>query len=349
MSTMHVALWAVLAAQEAPAKPPPAAPTLATELAVLLAQVDYRGYDPQEARPFDPDSTRRAGASRADTWLYFALAPLRGARNSAWHGLFGTPPLEDALALPNGAYHVRLGVDFSTTDWTSEEEGGSSRFQTVHLTESFEYTYAVSGYFLLGLRLTAGELGAENEDEPITVFEDGIQLVPAGERAFGSESLTGRAKFAMSLGGAVEAGLLGELKVPLAEGEEFLTSRTVDLSVSGLLTKRWSRFALHLNVGATFPFGTPDLLIENDDASPYLHGGAAASWLMFKPFSLVAQVEFNTSPFADVTLWNEPSATASIGARLKLSKTAVLSGSVGTGLTDASSDLVVSGGVDMTF
>ena len=70
---------------------------------------------------------------------------------------------------------------------------------------------------------------------------------------------------------------------------------------------------------------------------------------MFSGFSVIAQLEVNTSPFADVTLWYEPSATASIGGRVKLSKTAHLSGSIGTGLTDESSDLVVSGGIEMTF
>ncbi len=341
MSTLGWAVWAVLAQD-------PPAPTLATDWATLLAQVGPRSYDEQEPRPWAPEGGRRMPATRQDTWLYFALAPLRSARNSAWHGLFGTPPIEDAIALPSGAYHVRVGLDFTTTDWTSDEEGGPSRFRTGHLTESFEYTYAVSGYFLLGLRLTAGELAAKDSDEPITLYEDGVQLVPAAERGFGPESVTGRAKFATSLG-AVEVGLLGEIKVPLSDGEEFLTSRTVDVAVSGLLTKRWSRVALHLNLGVTAPLGNADLLIEGDDVAPYAHGGVSAAWMALPSVTFVAQVEFNTSPFADLSLWNGPSATASIGARVKLSKTMALSGAVGTGLTEASSDLVVSAGVDMTF
>ena len=78
-------------------------------------------------------------------------------------------------------------------------------------------------------------------------------------------------------------------------------------------------------------------------------GGITVKARVFTRADGSVQVEFNTSPFADLSLWDGPSATASIGARVKLSKTMALSGAVGTGLTEASSDLVVSAGVDMTF
>lgn len=310
-------------------------------------QVEPERYGPQEPLPLRPDTGKPVRPTRQDTWLYFALGPMRGARNSVWNGLFNTPPLEEALALPEGAYHVRLGVDLSTADWASNDEGGSSRWKAAYLTESFEYNYAPVRGLVLGLRVTAGELG-EGDSEPVRVYEGGAQLVPAAERGFGAESVVGRAKYVLSLG-FLDAGLLAEVKVPLADEADLLTAHTVDVGLSGIATKRWSSFALHLNGGVVVPIGSPDVLIDVDEADPYVHGGFAAAWTPIRPLAIFGQVEFNTSPFGDVTLWDQPVAVVSVGGRLRLSATLFLSASVGRGWTEESGDLLVSSGIDMTF
>jgi len=310
-------------------------------------QVEPDPWGPDEPRPLRPDTGRPVRPGRGDTWLYFALGPMRGGRNSLWHGLFNTPPLEEALALPVGAYHVRMGLDLVTADWASSEEGGSSRWKAASITETFEYNYAPVRGVLLGLRLCAGELRQGDHDR-VRVFEDGAQLVPDGERGFGAESVVFRAKYVLSLG-FMDMGAVGELKLPLADEEDLLTADTTDLGVSWIATKRWGSFALHLNAGMVFPFGNPSVLRGVDEADPFPHAGLAAAWMPLGGFSVFAQVEFNGSAFGDVTVWDEPAVSVQAGGRIRLSPTLFLSGAAGRGLDEDSGDFLASGGIDMTF
>ncbi|HXG59896.1 MAG TPA: hypothetical protein VNO22_00850 [Planctomycetota bacterium] len=320
---------------------------LGAALAAAVPQDDLRRYGVQEPRPLDPDTGRQVRGGLPDHWLYFALAPHGGPRHNGWSGFFHTPPLEEALGLPAGTVRVRLGVDLAQTDWSSDEEGGESRLHTAYLSQSLEVDYALSGRFLVGLRLSAGELG-EGDDEPVRLYDGGQQIVPAGDRGFGLESVVARAKYVFSFG-FIDLGFLGEVKFPLADEEDLLTAQTTDVGFSILATKRWGRFAWHFNVGAVLPLGDAELFTEADEADPYVHGGTGLSWLPWKGLALFAQVEFNSSPFAEAALLDGNVIVAAFGARTRVAGNVFFTGAAGFGLTEDSGDLILSTAVDVTF
>jgi hypothetical protein len=319
----------------------------AAAVAASTPQDDLRRFGVQEPRPLDPQTGRPIPGVAADRWPYFALGPHRGPRHNGWHAFFHTPPLEEALGLPAGTVHVRLGVDLAQSDWSTDKEGGESRLHTGYLSQSVEIDYALTGRFLVGLRLSAGELG-EGDDEPVRLFEGGQQVVPSGDRGFGVESAVARAKYVFSFG-FMDFGFLGEVKFPLADEEDLLTAQTTDVGFSILATKRWGRFAWHVNAGVVFPLGDPELFTEADEADPYAHGGAGVSWLPWTGLALFAQLEFNTSPFAEAALLDGNAVVATFGARTRVSGNVFVTGAAGFGLTEDSGDLVLSTAVDVTF
>jgi hypothetical protein len=333
--------------------------TAASEAWSNAKRYGYSGTSPGEKRtaPVAPQERPQEEAPRlgqppprktpGDRWSWFALSPYHGLRNNAWHALFNTPPMEEALVLPKGLWSARLMLDISSADWSSNAEGGESSWHTASTSEVLEVNYGLTNQILVGLRVTMGELG-QGSDDPVRVFEGGQQIVPAGERSFGVESIVGRAKFTGSLG-FVDAGVLGEVKVPIAGEEDLLTAQTIDIGLSGIVTKRWRTFAVHLNLGVVIPTGNPDLFTQNDDANPYLHGGLGAAWLVIEQLALISQVEFNTSALSDVTVLDENSLSLHFGGRYKVTGQAFLSAGLGFGLTEESGDLFLSSGIDITF
>ncbi len=283
-----------------------------------------------------------------DAWPYLSMSPYHGLRNNAWSGLVNTPPLEEALVLPSGMWLFRGMLDVASADWSSNDEGGGSQLKVAYVTSTLETNYGLSDQFLVGLRFTVGEVG-QGGDNPIRVFEGGQQVVPDGDRGFAMEGLVGRIKYTASAG-FVDIGALAEIKFPLANEEDFLTSGSIDVGLSGILTKRWNDFTLNLNFGLVFPVGDSELFSENDGLDPYFHGGLAGALKVHETLVLLAQFEFNTSPFGDLAVLEDHQVLAlSAGARYRLTDTAFLSGQLGTGLGEESGGLFLSSGIDVVF
>ncbi len=303
-----------------------------------------RQEEPAPERPIRP----YARPKPRDVWPYLALAPYPSPRNNCWTGLLNTPPLEEALVLPPGTWLVRGMVDISSADWSSDDLGGESAFKAAFLTESLQVDYGITDQLLAGLRFATGELG-QGGDDPIRVWEDGRQVVPSGDRSFTMEGLVGRVKFTGTAGFA-DFGVLAEIKVPLADEEDFLTSGSIDVGVSGIVTRRWRGFAVTLNAGVVFPVGDAELFSDHDKLDPYFHGGLAAAVEVHRTLTIMAQFEFNTSPFGELSALEDLRVMVlSAGARYRLTQSAFLSGSIGTGLGEDSGGLLLSSGLDVLF
>ena len=318
----------------APARPAPRPPQTRRRRAQERPRVGRR-----------PVQRRRRGSS--DRWQIVALAPYAGPRNNAWHGFLNTPPLEAASVLPPGLWQFHGVLDFSTTDWSADSPGGRSQFNNVGITETFQIDYGLNDWLLTGVRLTTGELG-ESGDTVFRLYENGQQIVPTGERGFGVESIVARGKMAFKTSG-VDLGALTEFKIPLAGEDDFLSAGTLDWGVSALVSKQWARFGMHGNLGFVFPLGDADLFIANDDVDPYFHGGLAGSYRITQVMSLLAQVEFNTSAFGDVSEWDAPALVLNFGGRYRLGQSFFLAGTIGFGLSDESGGLALSSAVDLMF
>ena len=257
-----------------------------------------------------------------------------------------TPALESASVLPRERHELGLVFDLATTDFSDGSGVTTSTWHTAMTTVNLEYDYGLTDQIQIGGRLSFGELAEVDDD--IVVFDGTNQIIPPGERNLGLGSLILRGKWVTPTDFA-DLGVLAEFKIPFADEDDYLTSQTFDVGVSGLLSKTWDSWTVHLNLGFVFPFGDADLFTSGDDLDPYFHGGAAVSVQVLDPLALIAQLEFNTSAFGDISVLDAPVTVLSFGGRYRLSETLFLSGALGFGLSDESGDLILSGGLDYYF
>ena len=303
------------------------------------------GFEAASLQGYPRQRGRSASASKA--WNYFAVAPYKGPRHNAWHSLFNTPPLEEALVLPKGMYNIRGMLDINSSGWSENKEGGRSQYNAVYVAEIVEFNYGWTEQLLVGARLTVGELG-EGDDELLRVFEGGQQIIPTGKRGWGISDLVLRGKYAGSLG-AADFAVLGELKIPLASEDDYLTAQTMDLGVSAILSKRWQRFALHVNLGFVMPVSDPELFSIKDDVAFYLHGGVAAGYRIDETITGLLQIQFNSNAFDGASVVEANVKSILLGGRYKYTDTLFLSGALGKGLGDDSGDLSFSLSIDHVF
>ncbi len=284
----------------------------------------------------------------ADQWNWYAWAPIETERNNVWHALLNTPPLEEAAVMPANTWHARAAMDFATADWTADEGVAESKFHAAYFTQTLALDYNWTERFQVGVRLTVGQLG-EGDDENVMVVDGAQQIVETGDRSFGLASAVVRARLVFPTRYAGTFGARAEVKVPLGSEEDLLSSQTVDLGLTALYSKRWQKIAFHANLGVVVPTGDLGVFIDNDEASPYLHGGIALSFPIRPHFVMLGQIEFNSSAFGDIGPIDEPVACALAGARYKLGGRFYLSASLGLGLTEASGGLLLNGGIDVVF
>jgi hypothetical protein len=303
--------------------------------------------EPPVYRPLDgPKSVSKPAP--ADQWNSYAWAPIPGERNNVWHGLLNTPPFEEAAVMPANTWHARVAVEYASADWTADEGVAESKFHGAYLTETFSVDYNWTERFQVGVRLVMGQLG-EGDDENIQVIDGPVQIVEDGDRSFGLGSAVARARLVFPTRSAGTFGVRAEVKIPLSDEEDFLSSQTVDLGLTALYSKRWEKISFHANLGVVVPTGDLGVFTENDEASPYLHGALGISFPIRPHFVMIGQLEFNSSAFGDIGPIDEPVASLTAGARYKLGGRMYLSASLGFGLTEASGGLGGSGGLDFVF
>jgi hypothetical protein len=329
-------------------------------VAVALTCLPAPGEDVREELPLSlsqdparPGEFRRrvneidqARSPMADAFGTWHSAPLPDARNAGWHSLFGTPPLEEAALVKARTWHARLSLDLHSTDWESDEGGGTGRYDAAMVTETLAVDYALTDRILVGARVSTGELG--EGDERIVVHQDGVQLVPDGERGFGLDSASLRARYVHPAAYA-NVGVSLEAKIPLADEEDLLTSQTLDVALTLQVSRRWGRVTATANLGIVVPFGDPKVFDDHDEADPYVQGGAALAVLAHPNLSLVLQAEFNTAAFGDVDALNDPAFTALVGARAKITKSLFAQAGIGVGFTEASGDWLATAGLEYVY
>ena len=301
-----------------------------------------------EPLPLPPPVRRRAGQAGPDLWPTIASAPYRHAHNSVWHSLFGTPPFEQAAIAPAGAWQVGFWFEYLTADFSDDGGGGTSRWNTRLHHENLEVNYSITNTILVGARISSGEL-YERDGDLIRVFDNFTQIVPTAERGFGADALTLRGKFATGVGFA-DVGVLAELKIPLSSEEDLLGAETIDLAVVGLLTKKFGKLSVHVNLGLVVPFGDPKIFVDPfDDVDSYVVFGAGVVYVVTEWASAGLQIEGNTSAFGDVAVLDERVITVSARGHFRVSDGTFVTLGVGMGLNELSGDIVASLGMEFGF
>lgn len=277
-------------------------------------------------------------------WERFAYQPFPSMRNGLAHALVHLPALEEAVTYPQWTVHARPSIDVSAGGFTRTAQGGTSRWETAELSESLDVDVALWNFLQAGLRVTTGELFSRGRD--LVLFQNNVQIMPAGSRTFGVESIVARAKVAFPTS-FLDAGVLAEFKVPLAGKSDLLTAKTWDLALSALVSKRFDDWAVHANAGVVFPFGKADLFRDRsnfstlpltNDLATVVDFGFGVTWRMFDDFSLGLQFEGNTSPFQNIVVLNEAVYGVVLHGKLWMAEDAYGSLAFGTGFGDLGLD-----------
>jgi hypothetical protein len=292
------------------------------------------------------ETLAQKGVQSTDLFALNGSAPLPSGRDSSWHGLLGTPVLQEAALALAKSWRATLWIDVSAADWTNDEGGGESRFHAASVKETLGIEFAATDRIVVGARLTMGELGGDSDR--IVVFQDNTQIVAQGERGFGLESALLHARWVIPTS-VLNVGASVQLRIPLADEEDLLTSQTNDVAVTVLASRRWGTVTLTGNLGLVLPFGDPELFIQDDDANAYVHGGLALGWQAFPKVAFLGQLEFNTSGFSDLDALSDPVAVVLGGARVRITDKVLAHAGVGFGLTEASGDLNATAGVEVRF
>ncbi|MBI2933736.1 MAG: hypothetical protein HYY16_18995 [Planctomycetes bacterium] len=303
--------------------------------------------DQEEETRLEPP-VRRRSRDEIDAWPYFAVAPYRHLRAGAWQSLMGTPPFEEALVMPQGFWRARGWMELLTADFTDVGGGGTSRWFTSSHQEVFEVDYSLTDTLMTGLRISAGEL-FEEEGQLLRVFQDGRQIVRSAQRDVDLDTLTARAKYAADWG-LCDAGILVEVKIPLADESSMLSAQTIDFGVVGLVTKQMGSVTLHGNLGLVIPTGDPEVFQTGyDEVNSYLTGAVGLAWAMSDWLNLGVQLEGNSSAFLDIAVLDEPVLTMTGRGHIRLTDRMFLAGSLGRGVTELSGDWTASGALEVVF
>lgn len=294
-----------------------------------------------------PERETREGEG-GDLWETYKTAPYRTGRNNVWTSLVNIPSLEDATPLPEKMWIGLIGIELVSADFSDTSGGGTTRWDATLVQEIFEADYGYSENIQLGVRLTTGEL-TENSSTPVTVYDNGNQIIPNGSRGLGVESLVFRGKITGEYDFA-DAGLLAELKLPIAGEEDLVTTDSMDLGISGLVSRELSDVLTGtVNLGFVLPIGDAGVFTNSsyDDLSLVIHGGGAISYTASPTIVLVFQLEGNTSPFGEVAALDQTPIGAYISGRYRMTDTSFLGVVVGTGFGDLGADLTL--GLSGTF
>lgn len=289
------------------------------------------------------------------TWERFAVQPFRSTRNAAGHGLVHLPSLEDAATYPADTWHAEATFDFTPVSLSV----GPSNWEVTRLEAIFGVDYAPLDFLQVGMKIVTAELRARG-NSALVLFENNNQIIPTGSRTPGVASILLRGKVAWEdLFPGVSLGGLGEIKIPVADQENYLSSGTIDFALAGLLSAQFSEeWAAHVNLGFVMPFGDAGLFLDSgntpglpatNDLATVVSFAAGAIWRVLPRFSAGAQLEYNSSPFQNVSVFDEPGTMFLLFGRGEMDHYAFFSFALGMGFGDVGADLYFSLAFDFTL
>ncbi len=303
---------------------------------------------PQPQPQPQPVKRKPRTGGQPDYWAASQMSPLKTSNNGGFNSLMGLPPFEEAIGIPEETWDARLWIEIQTTDWSDDSSGGPSNYKADMHEESFEFNYGLTNQWVLGGRLTMGEL-LQTGSDPIRVFQNGAQIVPTADRGFAFSELVLRSKYLFETKFA-NLGILGEIKVPLANDKAFVTSKTIDIALIFLLTKRFSeKFALHLNLGPVIPIGSADLFEPGEDANVCFMLQTGMAYKFSERLVALLQFQGNTSPWSSVDGLGDFTARVTAGGRFKLNDALWIQGGSGFGINELSGGLMFTGSIDLAF
>jgi hypothetical protein len=268
---------------------------------------------------------------------------MRISSNNIFHSLFGFLPVESAETLEEGRVNVGLEMQTSSGKLDVSTADYFFHYDATLVETALAARVGISGDWDAGLRVDVSNLLEDSGD--IILIRQGKTLVRQGTRgtSVGDVNVWTKKRI-LSTGEQGALSILIGSKVPVSRShDDLLTSGGVDVGASVLWTEELAPFAFHVNLGVLIP-GKVQVFEERVDTRNALAFGAAVSYTFADWGLILAQVQGNQSVFKDsndsIAILNKTVATAHVGGRFRIGSY-FLEASVGFGLTDQSSDLVI--------
>lgn len=272
-----------------------------------------------------------------------STSPLRISNNSTLHSLFGILPLESATPLEEGRVELGLFEDVSSASLEIINSEFLFRYDAVLLESNLEVRAGMEDGWEFHAGLDISNLLEQDDD--IVLIHNGTVLINAGQRGLALGDLRlGMKKSLFEFGEKGNAGFVIGSKIPLSRSNnDLLTSGGVDFAASLLASQDMGGLTLHVNLGAIVP-GDVEVFEEDVDTTNALTFGVGAV-IPFETWGVLAlQLQAHQSLFHDsddsLGILDENVATAHAGIRARIGSY-FLELSLGSGLTDTSSDSVI--------
>ena len=274
-------------------------------------------------------------------------APLRTGTNNLLHSLILIPPLESAELMEIGKGYIHAGLDYAVGNF-KKENGPWFLDYDANLTELFvDVRYGVSKTTEFKAGLTSGVLA---EDKRELVLLNGNLAYFSGNRDIGLSDLYMGLKFRLmgspnafgEAEGLPYTGSLSlQLKYPLAEKEDVLSSGGTDLSIAYVETDKITENTfVHTQIGVILT-GEATVFDESLSISNPIFYGAGISSLVTKDTALIGQIQGNLNAFREIKVLNKNPLSVQGGFRYTPDSRFFTEGSIGFGLNSASSDFTM--------
>ncbi|MBI5360032.1 MAG: DUF3187 family protein [Planctomycetes bacterium] len=284
--------------------------------------------------------------------LVFFSSPMETSRNNMFHSTLNVPPMQGARTLPESHLVLMSGMEISQNNFSRYGSGGKNIYNARLYEWFMEANYGITHEFELTTKATIGFLSEIDKD--VLIWQDNLQIVPEGQRSIGPSDLYVGMKWEPSRfrGEDEFSGLAiaSSFKVPMAADEDMLTSGTVDWNINFIGSKRFDRLIFHGNLGYTFLFRGQSIFAKQINFNDFVTFGFAGVYMISDNMSLIAQIEGNTSAFAnDIDVLNSAVTTLTAGLKYRLREDWLLQMGLGVGLGNQSSDFIGNFGLGRHF
>ncbi|MFH1228787.1 MAG: hypothetical protein V1701_12935 [Planctomycetota bacterium] len=272
------------------------------------------------------------------------LGPLMTGGNNLFHSLILIPPLESAQLINPGKGYISAGVNYDNSHFSKQSSGWILDYDGRLIEGFLDVRYGVSAELETRATVTGGTL-FENE-RSLVLAKNGIPCL-SGNRGIGPSDLIVGIKYNLTEPGLglsetpSKNALKISLKLPLADKNDLLSSGGIDLAMAYLGDYRLDdTTCAHYQIGYTIT-GNQNVFDHRVDLDNSFFYGAGISWLVIEDTAIIAQIEGNTTAYDSIKVLKANPMTIHGGFRYSEDGILFTEGSIGFGLNDSSSGLIL--------
>ncbi|MFA5794845.1 MAG: DUF3187 family protein [Candidatus Brocadiia bacterium] len=280
------------------------------------------------------------------------MGPMMTSGNNLFHSLVLVPALESARLIEPDRGYISAGLNYDNSQFSKQSPDWLVDYDARLIEGFLDIRYGVSEEIEARVTITGGALF---EDAHNLVLSKNSVSYLAGNRGIGPSDMIIGIKYNLTepeLGSAQQLSanaLKVSLKMPVADKKDLLSSGGIDLAAAYLGTYQIDEATrVHYQVGYTIT-GTENVFSHNVNIDNLFFYGAGVSWLMLEDTAIIAQIQGNTTAYDSIKPLKANPLTIHTGMRYSEDGLLFTEGSLGFGLNDSSSGLILMFSVGTAF